>query len=125
MVERWRNPYSHRGLKKGHGATAYLHAFGIGAVPVGMSSMRDSPHFSLLPASESDITEVLALLDSIDDWLNTARPYAVKWISAGLEVRFDVEFRRELRRAMRSDAEFWRYLNYTDHVMETAINMDF
>jgi hypothetical protein len=34
VVERWRNPYSHGGFEKGHGATVYLHAPGVGAVPI-------------------------------------------------------------------------------------------
>lgn len=29
VVERWRNPYSHGGFEKGHGATIYLHTPGV------------------------------------------------------------------------------------------------
>ncbi|WP_432845588.1 hypothetical protein ACQPXB_32785 [Amycolatopsis sp. CA-161197] len=41
VVERWRNPYSHGGFEKGHGATIYLHTPGVGAaVPVGLTKVR-------------------------------------------------------------------------------------
>ena len=45
VVERWRNPYSHGGFEKGHGATIYLHTPGVGAVPVGLTRIRNSPLF--------------------------------------------------------------------------------
>ena len=31
VVERWRNPYSHGGFEKGHGATIFLHTPGVNA----------------------------------------------------------------------------------------------
>lgn len=47
VVERWRNPYSHGGFEKGHGATLYLHTPGLGALPIGLSGIRGSPLFSV------------------------------------------------------------------------------
>jgi hypothetical protein len=95
VVERWRNPYSHGGFEKGHGATIWLHTPGVGAaVPVGLSRVRESPHFSFVGARESDIAEVFALFDEIDAWVTSALPAATEWIASGLDVRFDEEFRR-------------------------------
>ncbi len=59
-VERWRNPSSHGGFEKGHAATIHLHAPDIGAVPVGLTGTRNSPHFSLFPESEGDVASVFA-----------------------------------------------------------------
>jgi hypothetical protein len=52
VVERWRNPYSHGGFEKGHGATIYLHTPGVNAaIPVGLNQVRSSPIFSFIPAT--------------------------------------------------------------------------
>lgn len=67
VVERWRNPYSHGGFEKGHGATIWLHTPGVNAaLPVGLTKVRDSPLFSFAPGGESTIAEVFALFDEID-----------------------------------------------------------
>lgn len=81
VVERWRNPYSHGGFEKGHGATVYLHA-GIGALPVGLSNIRDSPLFSYHSVSETDIEGVFALFDEIDTYLAKTVPHAMEWITS-------------------------------------------
>jgi hypothetical protein len=104
VVERWRNPYSHGGFEKGHGATIYLHTPGIGAVPIGVSRVRDSPLFSLLPTGESTVAEVFELLDDIDAWLEQRMPEALTWMRAGLDVPFDAEFRRYVAQARRDDS---------------------
>ncbi len=97
VVERWRNPYSHGGFEKGHGATIYLHTPGVGVVPVGMTKIRESPLFSFLPAGESDVAQVFALLDEIDTWLEAELADAMLWILEGLAVRFDEDFDERLQ----------------------------
>lgn len=125
VVERWRNPYSHGGFEKGHGATIYLHMPGVGApVPVGLTSVRSSPLFSFLPASETDITEVFDRLDEIDSWLESELPEAMRWIDSGLNVRFDDEFRSQLA-AARKAGDFDRLLEYFDYQQMMVDNMDF
>ncbi|WP_375425885.1 hypothetical protein [uncultured Friedmanniella sp.] len=79
MVERWRNPYSHGGSEKGHGATVCLHTPEVGALPLGLTNVRDSPLFSFHAASDTDIEDVFALFDEID-------AYLVKTIPAGRAV---------------------------------------
>lgn len=125
VVERWRNPYSHGGFEKGHEATIYLHAPGVGAVPVGMTSVRHSPLFSLIPASDTEIAEVFALFDEMDEWLESTLPYAMKWIKAGLVVRFDGDFRQESQLASRSSATFQQYLDGALYRQEMIDNMDY
>lgn len=75
VVEHWRNPYSHGGFEKGHSATIYLHPPGVGAeVPIGLTRIRDSPLFSLVPATEAHINEAFQLFDSLDSWLKSEIP---------------------------------------------------
>lgn len=124
VVERWRNPYSHGGFEKGNGATLWLHTPGVGAVPVGMTSVRDSPHFSFLPATETDITEVFQLLDEIDGWLEVELADAMRWIHSGLEVRFDANFRAEVAEAQKLN-EFRGFLEYHEEQRAIIDNMDY
>jgi hypothetical protein len=96
VVEQWRNPYSHGGFEKGHGATIYLHTPVLGALPIGLSGIRDSPLFSFHAASDTDIEGVFALFDEIDAYLGKTIPFAMEWIDSGLDVRFDAAFMAEV-----------------------------
>ncbi|WP_147262043.1 hypothetical protein [Blastococcus sp. TF02A-26] len=125
VVERWRNPYSHGGFEKGHGATIYLHTPGVGsAVPVGLTGVRSSPLFSLLPASETDIAEVFELFDELDDWLRATLSEAFQWIESDLNVRFDEQFLSLLALARQED-DFAGFLNYFEYRQATIDNMDY
>lgn len=125
VVERWRNPYSHGGFEKGHGATIYLHTPGVNAaVPVGLTNVRNSPLFSFIPATETHITEVFELFDEIDAWLESELPEAVQWIRSGLDVRFDENFRSLLAQAREED-DFPGLLDFFEHQQETIDNMDY
>lgn len=122
VVERWRNPYSHGGFEKGHGATIYLHTPGVeAAVPVGLSAVRTSPLFS---ATESDITQVFALFDEIDSWLRSKLPEAMRWIDSRLDVRFDEHFRSLLAEA-RNNNDFDGLLDYFEYQQMMIDNMDY
>ncbi len=125
VVERWRNPYSHGGFEKGHGATIWLHTPGVGAaVPVGLSRVRESPHFSFVGARESDIADVFALFDEIDSWLATTLPEATKWIESDLDVRYDEDFRLLLAIA-KEEADFDGFLEYHEQRQAQIDNMDY
>lgn len=125
VVERWRNPYSHGGFEKGHGATIYLHTPGANAaVPIGMTRVRDSPLFSFMPAGETDIAEVFALFDEIDALLAKELPEAVEWIDSGLNVRYDEEFRAEVAEAIRA-GQFERMVEHHGYRHDMYVNMDF
>lgn len=79
VVERWRNPYSHGGFEKGHGATIYLHVPGASsAIPVGLSKVHSSRVVSLLSTSETEIADVFALFDEVDAWLDVQLPEAMQ-----------------------------------------------
>lgn len=125
VVERWRNPYSHGGFEKGHGATVYLHTPGIGALPVGLSNIRDSPLFSFHSVSETDIEGVFALFDEIDAYLAKAFPHATEWIDSGLNVRFDAEFMAEAVGCIESEGSLETLIDeYGDRQMMVD-NMDY
>lgn len=125
VIERWRNPYSHGGFEKGHSATIYLHVPGVNAaLPVGLSSVRDSPLFSFLPANETDLSQVFELFDELDAWRKAQHPEAMQWIDSGLAVRFNESFRQDLDRA-REVGEFASFLRYAELQDEQAMNMDY
>lgn len=125
VVERWRNPYSHGGFEKGHGATIYVHTPGLGALPVGLSEIRESPLFSFHPASETDIEGVFALFDEIDTYLARTVPHAMDWITSGLDVRFDADFRAQAVDCIASDGDLERLIEAYQYHEDTNANMDF
>jgi len=125
VVERWRNPYSHGGFEKGHGATIYVHTPGLGALPVGLSGIRDSPLFSFHPASETDIEAIFTLFDAIDAYLARTRPHAMNWIESGLDVQFDAEFRAEVVARIESFGDLDRMIEAHSSYQDMVNNMDF
>lgn len=124
MVERWRNPYSHGGHDKRHGASIYLHAAGIGAVPIGLTKIRESPLFTFMPADETDVAGVFALLDEIDAWIDTELADALLWIREGLAVPFSEAFRQDAADA-RTAGEFAEFVRYHSYRQDVIDNMDF
>jgi hypothetical protein len=124
VVERWRNPYSHGGFEKGHGATIYLHTPGVGAIPVGLTGVRKSPLFSFIPANETDVAQVFALLDEIDRWLESKLLHPMQWVNSGLAVRFDEGFRKEAAAAVQAD-QFQTFVDYHSYRQDMADNMDY
>lgn len=125
VVERWRNPYSHGGFEKGHSATIYLHTPGLGALPVGLSSVRDSPLFSFHSVSETDIEEVFALLDEIDAYLAKTFPHAIEWINSCLDVRFDAEFLAQVVGCIGSEGSLEKLIDAYSYRQMMIDNMDY
>lgn len=125
VVERWRNPYSHGGFEKGHGATIFLHTPGVNAaVPIGLSRIRNSPLFSFMPVGETDISDVFALFDEIDSFMGKELPEAVEWIDSDLHVRYDEDFRMELAQA-RQTGQFQHMVEAHGYRYDNFVNMDF
>ena len=125
VVERWRNPYSHGGFEKGHGATIHLHTPGLGALPVGLSSIRDSPLFSFHAASETDIKGVFALFDEVDAYLAGTIPRAKEWIESGFDVRFDAEFMAQVVDCIESQGSLEQLINVRADHEDMIANMDY
>lgn len=125
VVERWRNPYSHGGFEKGYGATIYLHTPGLGALPVGLSNIRDSPLFSFHSVSETELEGVFALFDEIDAYLARTIPHAMEWIDSQLHVRFDAEFRAEVIDCLASDGTLSKLIDEHARRQDRIDNMDY
>ncbi|QDP95321.1 hypothetical protein FOE78_04800 [Microlunatus elymi] len=125
VVERWRNPYSHGGFEKGHGATIYLHTPGIGALPVGLSSIRDSPLFSFHSVSETDIEGVFTLFDEIDAYLAKTIPHAMEWIDSCLDVQFDAEFMAQVVGCLESEGDLEKLVDAHAYQQAMIDNMDY
>lgn len=125
VVERWRNPYSHGGFEKSHGATIYVHTPGLGALPVGLTGVRDSPLFSFHSAAETDIADIFTLFQRIDDYLAQTIPQATEWINSGLDVRFDAEFRTEVASCIRSDGDLVKLIEAQSYQEDMIANMDY
>lgn len=125
VVEKWRNPYSHGGFEKGHGATIYLHTPGLGALPVGLSNIRTSPLFSFLPASEADFDSIFDLFDEVDAYFVNTIPHAMEWINSGLDVRYDAEFIAEVADYVESDGALERMLDLHANRADMHANMDY
>ncbi len=123
LVETWRNTYSHGGFDK-HDATIHFHVPGVGAIPAAFSDIRDSPHFQFVPARESDFEEAMKTLDAMDAWLQSGPlADAMLWISEGLDMRYDQEFRDELHTA-RVEGKLGDMINHHNYVWERSANMD-
>lgn len=45
VIERWRNTYTHGGFEKGNETTVYAHVPDVGALAIGLSSMRGNMDF--------------------------------------------------------------------------------
>lgn len=125
VVERWRNPYSHGGFEKGYGATIYVHTPGLGALPVGLSDVRESPLFSFHAASEMDIAGVFTLFDDIDSYLVRTIPDAMDWIGSGLDVRFDAEFMAQVVRCIESNGSLETLIDEHAYRDDMVTNMDY
>ncbi|ASN39191.1 hypothetical protein CGQ24_09290 [Arthrobacter sp. 7749] len=102
-----------------------MHTPGAGAaVPIGLTRIRESPLFSLVPATETHIDDALQLFDDIDAWLEAEIPEAKEWIGSGLNVRFDENFRSLLDQS-RSENNFKGLLHYFEARQEMIDNMDY
>lgn len=125
VVERWRNPYAHGGFEKGHGSTVYVHVPGAGALPIGLSTIRGRPFFSLDNANEIAMKEVFALFDEVDAWLASVLHHATRWIESGLAVRFDVAFCGTLQSLADDDHGFDSFLDHMEYQQAMIDNMDY
>jgi hypothetical protein len=121
ISETYRNTYGHGGFDKA-GATVAFHIPGIGAVPATLSDIRTSPHFDFVPTAEEDFETICRTFDDLDQWLASgALRDALKWITGGLDYRFDAQFRERLKVTA---TDFDAFVNAMSHQAEMAANMD-
>ncbi|MFB7809434.1 hypothetical protein V6P99_24110 [Streptomyces virginiae] len=125
IAEVWRNPYSHGGFDKMHKAIGF-HVAGLGVIPIGLSSVSDSPEFSLFPAREQGFDGLCVTFDEIDEFLSRGPLWAsLEWIKSGLDVPFDARSLSEFHEAEEAGPEeFSNYISRTAHFVEQGWNMD-
>jgi hypothetical protein len=107
------------------GATIYLNTPGLGALPVGLSSIRESPLFSFHAASETDIKGAFALFDEIDAYVAKMVPNAMAWIDSGLDVRFDAEFMAQVVGCIKSEGSLEKLIDSHAYYADMVANMDY
>lgn len=124
IAEDYRNPFSHGGVDK-DGATLHVQLPGIGVAPAVLGGITQTPHFHLLPMSRERYEELCATLDGVDSWLagRDGSPLAVSWLEAGLDIRFDKQFTRDLGAALAS-GKFDQFMKRCEGLQEQAANMD-
>ncbi len=121
ISEAYRNTYGHGGFDK-FGATVAFHVPGVGAVPAVLSDIRTSPHFDFVPTAEADFADICSTFDEFETWLGRGQlKNAWAWITAGLDYRFDEQFRQVVED---DTADFDSFLEYSDYLADQAANMD-
>ena len=92
-------------------------------MPVGLTEARKSPLFPFVPATEPDVTQVFALLDEVDSWLESVLLNAIRWINSGLHVALTRTSVMRWR-AQKTD-DFDQFLRYAEHRQDIMDNMDY
>ncbi|MCW2133377.1 hypothetical protein [Arthrobacter sp. VKM Ac-2550] len=121
ISDQYRNPYSHGGFDK-PGSALGIHIPGIGVVPATLSDIRDSPHFNFVPTQEKDFRSITDTFDELEKWIaegDCANGWT--WVTNGLDLRFDEEFRTQAESA-RDD--FQSFVNSHEYNWERQVNMD-
>jgi len=125
VKEKYRNTITHGDFEKG-GASLYFHLPKFGAIPVRMSSFKDSIYYSFLPITLDSYQQICDLLDEVDDFLKTGKTkYGVTFAEAGLDVAFDKESLTEYSKAMKSDDKFESLIERIAYEDMIFVNMDF
>ena len=121
LAEDLRNPYSHGGHDK-EGATMFFALPGIEPIPAVLTDIRKKPQFGFAPVSADRYPEVCRAMDRVDEWLATGKfADAIKWMHAGLAIRFDDEFRQDLRK---HSQDFELFLEGQGYWADRASNME-
>lgn len=124
ISEEYRNTFAHGGFDKSR-ATMGFRIPGVGWLPAMLSDIRDSPHFNFVPADQTDYGKICALFDEFDGWVESvAAVHGMIWVKAGLDVRFDEEFRADLLRSLDDDT-YMEFVESTSGLVDLHTNMDY
>ena len=120
-----RNTFAHGGFEKA-GASLFFHLPKVGAIPVILTKIKDSPHFNFFPIEEDKFNNICALLDQFETWLKSGKlAQGIKYIESGLNVPFDEESISKFNEAMESDDEFDKLIEHWSYLNDQDTNMDF
>ena len=125
LKENLRNTFVHGGFEKS-GASLFFHLPNVGAIPVNLTKVKDSPHFNFFPIEEEGFKEVCELLDKFEFWLKSGRlAQGIKYIESGLDVPFDDNSISMYKKAMVSDDDFENLIERWSYLSDQNINMDY
>lgn len=123
ISEDYRNTYGHGGFDKFPHATIAFHVPGLGALPVKLSDVRDSPHFAFAPVDATKFEDICATFDGFESHLKDApTKFAMMWIEEGLDVSYDSDFRQRMASAMTSDDDFMGMVYSASGALDDYIN---
>lgn len=123
--EKYRNIITHGDFEKG-GASLYFHLSGLGAVPVRLSRIRDSIHYSFFPVTTDSYVQICDILDEVDYFLRNGKTeYGVMFAETGLDVSFSHKSLAEYNLATRSHAKFTSFIEGETYYDAIFTNMDF
>jgi hypothetical protein len=125
IAETYRNTYGHGGFDKAGGAI-YFHVPTLGALPVRLTDVRESPHFDLVPIRPFDFHDICSVFDQVDELLrtNNVSRFGMRYAEAGLDVRYDEHARKRFVEAMESDQQFEELLDQHSYAQDMVANMD-
>ena len=124
IAERFRNIYVHGAFGHGGRAAMSVHLPDVGAVPVTLGEFGVRPELLFVPAAKDDFDHICSVFDSCDDWLaNGPLADGHRWVLAGLDFRFDAQFRADAS-AARSQGRFEKFLSDADEDVDDLMNMD-
>ena len=124
IAERFRNIYVHGAFGGGGKAVLSVHLPDVGAVPVTLGEFGVRPELLFVPAAKDDFDHICSVFDSCDEWLaNGPLADGYRWVLAGLDFRFDAQFRADAS-AARSQGRFEKFLSDTDERVDDLMNMD-
>jgi hypothetical protein len=124
IKERFRNSVAHGGFEKGD-SSLLIHLPGVGAVPATLSRFRRSAHYGWFPLKEASLSDVCALFDRVEAYLNDGPThYGLRFAESGLDVAFDPESRQEYRDAALGEDLFEDFIEHLAGLSDMMTNMD-
>lgn len=124
IYQKQRNPFAHGLISKGM-ESAHVFIEGLGFMPMNPLKTPIELHYFSATEHQPTFEKNTRVFNS---FLQTLRggdfSNAFKWIDAGLNFRFDSQFKNLLDDALKND-DFDNFVLHQSHLYEQAINMDF
>lgn len=125
IKEKYRNCLTHGFFDKS-GASLLAHMPTVGAIPVSLSSYRNSIHYSsFFPITQDAFREICSAFDNLEQILlveRFQRPFRI--IEAGLDICFDDASLREYKQAIESPQNVEAFVDKMTYLSDKCANMD-
>lgn len=124
IKEKYRNSIMHGFFERNKGSMLF-HAPGIGAVPFYLSNFSKSIHYSVYPIQYESFDKICAIFDEFDKFMTKSQTkYGIKYIKSGLDVACDTHSLKKYGKAMLSNKEFNKFIEYMGYLSDRVANMD-